>query len=219
MSNWNIHWLEAEGSLKPWHVLIAAEIAAAEVAVTKLIEPPCIDILIALRKDQMIIPELGIGGFAYTPSLFAISCNPTNENFIGSLSNGAFLRQTLHETHHCLRMSGPGYGHTLGEALISEGLAGRFVSHLVGSPPEIWEKIADSAEIASYLPDTELLASENYDHSGWLFGTGSMPRWLGYSLGYEIVGGWLSRHEPTEAIGWFETSASEIIANSGLVEH
>ena len=70
-------------------------------------------------------------------------------------------------------MAGPGYDRTLGEALVSEGLAGHFVQRLFGNPPEPWEHAV---------------------------GVGEYPRWLGYTLGYAIVGKWLgSAREPDVA--------------------
>jgi hypothetical protein len=215
MSNWIIHWLEAEGSLEPWRTEITAQIAAAENVVASLIDPPRIDILIAHRCAKGIIPELGIGAFAQFPSLFSMSCDPANENFGTSLSNRAVIRLALHEVHHCLRMVGPGFGRSLGEALVSEGLAGRFASHLIGTPPELWENIADGSEIINHMPDTKTLASTDYDYDEWFYGAGELPRWTGYSLGYEIVGRWIDRCNPSSASDWIETSANEIISKSG----
>ncbi len=42
-----------------------------------------------------------------------------------SLDDGAFRRTIAHVVHRCLRMAEPGYGRTLGEALVSQGLAGQ----------------------------------------------------------------------------------------------
>ncbi|MFX5570653.1 DUF2268 domain-containing putative Zn-dependent protease [Acinetobacter baumannii] len=29
---------------------------------------------------------------------------------------------------------------------------------------------------------------DDHDHGAWFFGTGALPRWVGYSLGYQMVG-------------------------------
>jgi hypothetical protein len=216
MSKWAIHWLEAEGSLEPWRSEITTQIAAAEKAVASLIDPPHIDVLVAYRNKIGVISELGIGAFAQFPSLFSMSCDPTNENFETSLSNQAVLRLTIHEVHHCLRMAEPGMGRTLGEAIVNEGMAGQFVSHLIGTPPELWEKAVDSFEIINHMPDAKTLASTDYDHAEWFYGTGELPRWVGYSLGYEIVGRWIKQCNPTSAADWIETSAGKVISQCGL---
>ena len=60
--------------------------------------------------------------------MFSMTLDPDNPNFAASLEGGAVHRHIVHEVHHCLRMAGPGYGWTLGEALVSEGLAGQFAA-------------------------------------------------------------------------------------------
>jgi hypothetical protein len=116
--------------------------------------------------------------------------------------HGGDLRRTVaHEVHHCLRMAGPGYGWTLGEALVSEGLAGRFVSRLFGSPSESWECAVSDEERRANLPDNTTLLSTGHDHLAWFFGFGGChPRWLGYTLGYRIVGDWLDAEARTKSL-------------------
>ena len=46
MSSWQIHWLEAEGDLRPWCKDITSEIEAAHDAISQLIVPPRLDIII-----------------------------------------------------------------------------------------------------------------------------------------------------------------------------
>ena len=69
---------------------------------------------------------------AYRPGLFGLTLDPDNPQFATCISDGTLRRQVAHEVHHCLRMAGPGYGRVLGEALVSEGLAGHFTRRLLG---------------------------------------------------------------------------------------
>jgi uncharacterized protein YjaZ len=91
-------------------------------------------------------------------------------------------------------MGGPGFGRTPGEALVSEGLAGRFVGHLFGNPPEPWECAVADEILRDHRPDAAALASSDHRQVAWFFGTrdGRFPRWLGYTLGHRIVGDWLA---------------------------
>lgn len=214
MKNWRLHWLEADGSLSDWKADIAAEIKVAESAVQSVLKTPPIDVLVAYRHEGPIIPELGLCGFSFSPSLFLLACNPENPNFDSSVVDGAIRRQVVHEVHHCLRKAGPGYGGTLGEAIISEGLAGRFVEHVLGTPPELWEKAVGPNDLMTHLPDGDVLWSTDYDHSDWFFGTRSRPRWLGYSMGYEFVGRWLRQCGRISAKDWVETPAATIFATA-----
>src|SRR5215813_6028282 len=144
MSEWTIHWLEASGDLRPWRPSIAAEIEATRGIVGSLVTPPRLDILV--ERSSRVIAEIGMVGHAYRHSLFSLSVDPDNPRFEPSLHDGTLRRQVAHEVHHCLRYAGPGYGKTLGEAMVSEGLAGQFASRLFGSPPEPWERVARSEE-------------------------------------------------------------------------
>jgi Predicted Zn-dependent protease (DUF2268) len=135
-----------------------------------------------------VIPEIGIAGQIYRRSLFALTLDPDNPNFASSLRDGNLRRHVVHEVHHCLRKGGPGYGKSLGEALVSEGLAGQFVTRLFGTPPEPWERAVESPVALSLFPAADVMASTTYDHRAWFFGAGGQfPRWLGYTLGYMIV--------------------------------
>ncbi len=188
---WTLHWLEAEGSLGAWRHAIENEILATREAIADVLTPPRLDVLIQYLPG-MVIPEIGWVGHAYRHSLFSLQCDPGNENFEPSLSNGAVRRQVAHEVHHCLRMSGPGYGRTLGEAVVSEGLAGHFVRLLYDNSPEPWECGLGEDELKQHLPGREDLHATEYDHAAWFFGAGGRrPRWVGYSLGYVLVRHWL----------------------------
>jgi hypothetical protein len=183
---------------------------AAYEALSLHIMPPVLDILIQ-RQDGRAIPEVGVTGRAYRSNLFALSCDPTNPHFRISLINGALIRAIVHEVHHCLRMSGPGYGRTLGEALVSEGLAGRFVGYILQSTPEPWEEAVDFTALKALDIKASTLSTRRYDHAEWFFGKGSFPRWLGYSLGYEIVGQWLATAK-ADKIEWTNVRAETPIA-------
>lgn len=111
-----------------------------------------------------------------------------------------------------MRMAGPGYGWTLGEALVSEGLAGQFVSRLFNSPPEPWECAVTDEVLAANLPDNATLVGNGHDHRAWFFGVGGRyPRWLGYTLGYRIVGDWLETNVSIGGDIWITVPAHEVI--------
>lgn len=214
--DWRLHWLEADGDLSPWREAIANEIEAGYRAMTALLSATRIDILVQRRTGE-VIPETGTTGMSLRASLFSITIDPDNPNFARSLESGELQRTAVHEAHHCLRMGGPGYGSTLGEALVSEGLAGRFVSHVFGAPPDPWECAVDDETLARHCPDPNELAALSYDHASWFFGSdGIRPRWLGYTLGYQIVGQWLASARNIEGDEWVNTQAATVLAASGL---
>jgi Predicted Zn-dependent protease (DUF2268) len=190
--DWQLHRLEAEGDLSKWREQIATEVAATYAIVSRLTTPPRLDILVQ-RLAGAVIPEIGMVGQAYRKGLFALTLDPDNPHFAACLGDGTLRRQVTHEVHHCLRMGGPGYGRTLGEALVSEGLAGHFTRRLFNNPPEPWECAVTHDVLDAHRPDKETLSAKWYNHAEWFFGAGGRrPRWLGYTLGYRVVGDWLA---------------------------
>ncbi|MCS4250516.1 DUF2268 domain-containing protein [Pseudomonas sp. BIGb0164] len=221
MDAWTLHWLEASGSLVEQRGQLTLAFENAYQAISRWMPPPRLDVLIQ-RLPGETLAELGLVGRAYRSTMFSMTLDPDNPNFAASLRDGAMLRHIIHEVHHCLRMAGPGYGWTLGEALISEGLAGQFVRHVLGSEPEPWERALSLETLQADPVDASDLAATYYDHSAWFFGTGDKPRWLGYALGYQMVGGWLATVGTPDAEGWVNVSAQDILAvafKEGLVFH
>ncbi|KAB0876199.1 DUF2268 domain-containing putative Zn-dependent protease [Cronobacter muytjensii] len=210
MQRWTIHWLEAQGDLSDYRARIHDETAAAYETLAAIMMPPRLDILVH-RAPGQVIPEIGLAGRAYHGALFSMGIDPHNPHLTSSLTDGTLRRQILHEVHHCMRMAGPGYGWTPGEALVSEGLAGQFVTWLMGSAPEPWERALESAALTAAPVSVAALGDTRYDHAAWFFGTGALPRWYGYTLGYEMVGAWLEEVGTPDAERWVTVSAQEVI--------
>ncbi|KAF1051938.1 MAG: hypothetical protein GAK43_02173 [Stenotrophomonas maltophilia] len=211
MPEWKIHWLEAEGVLEDFKPGITTAIRLAQNVVDTHTPHRSLDILVQPRVGE-VIPEIGMLGVAHRKSLFSLSLDPSNPNFLHCLADGTLSRQVAHEAHHCYRMAGPGYGLTLGEALVSEGLAGQFVSRLFDSAPEPWERALSQAELKRYLPSAAQLQSSDYDHASWFFGsTSRYPRWLGYTLGYQLAGHWIDTECPSQPGRWIDVHAMDVL--------
>jgi uncharacterized protein YjaZ len=63
------------------------------------------------------------------------------------------------------------------------------------------------------------LASTDYSwskHDAWLFGTtdGRQPRWLGYSLAYEIVRRWLAATGAIDGETWINVPTHAVITTA-----
>lgn len=209
---WELHWLEAEGDRGPWRDHIAAEIEATRQLVARATTPPRLDILVQ-RPAGAVIPEIGMVGHAHGKKLFALTMDPDNPHFAAGLHDGTLRRQVAHEVHHCLRMAGPSYGWTLVDALVSEGLAGRFTGWLFGSPAEQWECATGAEALRAHAPDEAMLRATGYAHAGWFFGAGGgRPRWLGYTPGYQIVGDWLTTAGEVDGNVWVNVPADAVLA-------
>lgn len=135
--------------------------------------------IIFVSAAALAIPEYGIGGNSPGPNHLYVSFDPKSTKIT---QNG--LDETLfHEIHHCMRWRDPGYGKTLGEAMISEGMACLYEEQHSGSVP-IYAKVnLNDDQIAKAK---KLIDSKDYSHSEWFFGSKNIDKWFGYSYGYSI---------------------------------
>jgi uncharacterized protein YjaZ len=80
---------------------------------------------------DLAIPEYGIGANSPGPNHVYVSFDPESDKIT---QHG--LDETLfHEIHHCMRWRDPCYGETLGEAMITEGLACLYEEQKTGKTP------------------------------------------------------------------------------------
>ncbi len=183
-AQWQLHFVDSHDALADLREQICASIARAETRVTDICGPLSLDIVVQNIPGR-VIPELGLVGFAPTSSLVQMTFDATNDSLADKVGE-PLERMVAHEVNHVLRWRGPGYGATLGEAIISEGLAGQFTRQLYANAPEHWE-VPEEDDLL-HLDDVLADWGARYDHAVWFFGAGDKPHWLGYRLGYRIVG-------------------------------
>jgi uncharacterized protein YjaZ len=212
MPNWSIHHLDlqARGDLRPHDETIETAIRLVERLSAMVVKPVAVDIVVQ-PVNEFVIPELGFVGNAPRPGVIYFSFDPANENLSANL--GAPLQRMIaHEYHHLLRMKGAGYGRTLIEVIVSEGLAGRFAQELFKSDAEPWECTVPVTDLSPYAK--RILADRDaptFNYPEWFFGAGILPRWLGYTLGWEIVGDYLRRNADARPSGLARIEATEFL--------
>lgn len=151
--------------------------SAADVCAERL-GAGAIEVHVVDAPDECI-PEWGVGGSTYGPHSVVLAVDPDHA------IDGEVVYSTLvHEIHHAMRWRGPGCGSTLGERLVSEGLAQTFEAECTGVVPlyargEVTDEHLALARAA--------LDEEPAEDGRWFFGAADLPRWLGYRLGYRLV--------------------------------
>lgn len=189
MTVWNIHFLNARKALNS--VMPEARAAArdAVAAAEDHVSLPRFDLVI--RSGDEVMTGWGIGGCAPAPGQIQITLDPSR------FAPTPFIRTLIHELHHLIRWDGPGYGKSLGEALVSEGLAGHFVLQVLGGPPDPWDAVAPSAGLLRRASNE--WSRRDYDHAEWFFGKGAVRRWSGYGLGHRLIGEHLAQDQTASA--------------------
>jgi uncharacterized protein YjaZ len=188
-----LHLMNAGGLLSP---TLETEVrAVAEAALTRHAARLALDgVDVAIYITPWTLPETGVGGYAPLPHWVQVTLTPENSHFAACWRTE--MPATLaHELHHARRWRGPGYGRTLLEVLVSEGLAQHFEAAERGGPP-LYARIEANLEPLWQRAQGELDAP-HYDHAAWFFGSevADLPRWAGYALGYELVRCFLDQAE------------------------
>ena len=183
------HVLNTSGKLNKYKTKIVDTAKQSFNVIRNFIPIDNVDVIVYSRKT---FPLIGVGG--YTPDANTVFLYiDTDYQHLESSIETQVLRILAHESHHCLRWRDPGYGKTLFEAMISEGLADHFDLEVTGKMPQPWsialrdDKLQEMEEKAKPSYWTE------YDHPLWFYGSNAneIPNWTGYSLGFKFVGEYL----------------------------
>mgnify|MGYP001806321850 CR=1 FL=1 len=198
MPSWTIHLVNARDQLGPHAELIRQACAEAESHMAAVAPPMALDIVVSGGRPEG--GSLLVSGHCYEPGVIGlrIDLSPTHA---GENLRWELLKSLFHEAHHALRWEGPGYGSTLGGALVSEGLAQRFVHEMMDCPPEPFEVAVPVSTCEAYRPHALARFDDaDYDHEGWFFGAAAIPNWLGYTLGKRMVDRFLAAHPQMTAL-------------------
>jgi hypothetical protein len=181
--------LRDTGELDPWRGAIEQGVRQALALASPLIPVSRVRIEVSAGLAG-VIPELGFGGRA-DPETVRLVFQPSSllDDTIGT----DLMPLVAHELHHVARLRSVGFPENLLAAMVLEGLADRFSVEVAGVDPPLWSSALSAAEIEIWLARArEIWLSGSYDFDAWFFGTTSeIPRWTGYTLGFEIVGRYL----------------------------
>lgn len=176
---------------------------------------PISDIDIVICDNPMLaIPELGIGGHTHSPEFVVISLDPKFPNFSDKTIKRELKRTIAHELNHVARWKTVGYGETLLEALISEGLADHFDIEITNESPEPWDRALNANELKTVLEKAKKeYQNKKYNHEEWFFGSKEkgIPKWTGYTIGYSLVSKYLKNNLHKKPSQLYNVKAEEFI--------
>ncbi len=199
-----IHVLTASKDIKLHAGALKLVAKSATTLVKKLLPIKDVDIVFYYNPGATFSEDEigGIGGFTPNAHTVLISLNPKHANFKNSLKN-QLLFTLVHELHHTIRWQKPVEGDTLLEAMIFEGLADHFVQEVTGRKrPSPWSLALTSEQKKVFLKKArEEWDKPTYDNNLWFFGSRPdvIPRWTGYTLGYDLVARYLNKNPDKKA--------------------
>lgn len=128
MPHITLHILNAQNKLTAHCEWLQTSLTHTYEKAKSLMQIPSLDVVV--KAGKFVIPEKGHAGFCPEAGIVYITVDPENSAFCKNDAH-SIERMFAHELHHAARWSGPGYGSTLGEVLVSEGLAGHFSIELL----------------------------------------------------------------------------------------
>lgn len=147
-----------------------------------------------VENQQLVIPEIGIGGFNPDAHEVIVAINTDYQDLESTLEKN-FISILAHEIHHAKRRRSVGYGKTLLEGMISEGLADHFSIEVTGIQPPPWSLALGNSELQNWIETASNSWNESYNHAAWFLGADpNIPKWTGYSIGFELVKNYLVRN-------------------------
>lgn len=200
----SLHILNADGKLTPWIARINAAFATSLAQVRTILPVGDVDVVVYNDADY-VVPDLGMSGFCTSSRRMYLPLDIAQRD-LESCFEQRFQAFLGHELHHCARRSISGYADTLGQALVTEGLACCFESELPGGTvPTYARHISGEALDAAWTRAEPLLEQPMAGWGGWFFGEQApdIPVYAGYTLGYRIVSRWLRMHRSTAAAAYY----------------
>ena len=193
-----LHVMNAGQALGVWADRAVTAFPAAIGQINSHLAVDDLDIVLYASNGFMIIPELGMGGFSEHGHFIRLMLDPTNPHIEDGFRH-AFEGLLTHECHHCMRERGPGYGKTLADSLIAEGLACQFEREVTGRLPFYALPLSDE-EVRNWRARIDGDLQSDYQ-PGWMFGDKSrgIERHFGYRLGSALVAEWLRSRGLTAA--------------------
>ncbi len=207
MSTIKYHIADIGGQLSQLKGLIESAFARFVTIVVDDLSAETIEITFVPAPGKAI-PQLGIGGHSPGPNNILVYFDPKSDK----INQDEILATLLHESHHCMRWRSTGYGKSLGQAMVSEGLASLYEQEHLGRAP---------IHVTASLKDNQVKRAvqsfdrQDYDHNEWFFDRGSLDFWFGYALGYQLCRQYSEKTGQTAA-QLVNTPASEILAKAVL---
>lgn len=172
------------GSLDQLMPRIKAAHDRAVETTNQLLKLDDVDIII-VDDPSSCIPEVGTGGF--TPNRHLVYCHmdPSVD-----VAEDEIYASLCHELNHARRYDGEGYGKTLFESMIFEGLAIAFEAEVSGGQSFMTRALESRQDTQALIDRTKQdFDTTDFIHYTWFINdmSGRLPRWAGYEIGYYLV--------------------------------
>lgn len=203
--------LEHQPELDAYRNSITDLVTDANLSIQSLMPIDNVTIRVFADKNQSI-PEIGIGGYNPSKNEVLIYVDTDFPDLEASIA-AELPAMIAHEMHHAKRRRSAGYGNSLLEAVISEGLADHFSMEATNIQTPRWSKAIQGQQLQDFIETaSETWNNSNYNHPKWFFGTtAEVPRWTGYSIGFELVKNYLETNDNSKPSNLHDEPANSFL--------
>jgi len=159
---------------------------------------------------ERTIPRIGMSGVAPNRHQIYILLDPDHPKLYEAIDTHIY--QTIpHEYHHTMRYRTVGYGESLFESLISEGLACHFAMEVCKIEAPQYCVAYNKETIAKWMTVAEKMwFQKEFDYYDWFVGR-TKPKNIGYALGYKLVKDYLDLHSGSKSSSLYSMSANQFL--------
>lgn len=209
--SFNIYILNASNKLTNLEPRIIDLVSQSEKLLSQHMNFSNLTIDLVIKAGSYVVPEVGIG--AYCTGQHEIQMTLDIENaHLNEYFDDVFIATLAHEAHHACRHSTVGFGKSLFDSIILEGLACQFEVEM-GYKPPVYVQHLESDERQLLINKAKLeWSNETYHHNDWFFGNEAigMPKWVGYDIGYYLTGLYIEKINQS-AGECYDTPSREIL--------
>lgn len=190
MTVWNIHFLSARNELVDVMSGLRAAARKAVAGVRQHADLPRFDLVVRAGRD--VAPDWGMSADLPAAGVIHLTLNP--ERFDEAL----VIRSLTRKLHQVIRRDLVGQDRSLGDALVSEGLAGHFVLQVLGGQPDPWDRTTLTSGVARKAMNE--WSRPDFDQPRWFLGKGDIRKWGGYALGHKLIAQHLAMDPGKDAV-------------------
>jgi hypothetical protein len=163
-----------------------------------------------------VIPQTGTNGYTDPATgVITIGFEQTPQASFSMIMQLWLARTLSHEIDHSVRvLAGPGFGLTLVEEIITEGISSAFDMSAFPGTPNPWDRAITRDQECALWKQAQGLLGKTGLYDAWMFGQPGIPHWTAFTIGYDIVTGYRQHHPDMSWSAITAASAATILAGS-----
>ena len=191
-------------------------VASWDNRINALLPGPPTAIVVQTGNPSRLIPEAGVYGFT-SPATgqITLQLGRTAQSSLAQTLHLWLPRDLAHEVNHSVRiLGGTGFGTTLLQETISEGIATVFDLAAFPGPPDPFAQAITPAQECTLWDKAKPELGDTNLYDLWMFGGPGVPRWTAFTIGYHIVNDYRDHHRNVSWAQLTAASAAAILAGS-----